>query len=156
MKSVLTHSGGTFMKSSSRLRGISRFTVSLLFILPAISAAQTQRAPILEKVAKTYGIDSWDQVESIRYTWNADIPGLFKAAHKWEWEPKTGKVTFEGTDKDGKAVKGGKAGKASAGPSGAAPKQAIERHSTRKAAAVSGDDDDFSEIEKILRNRGIS
>jgi hypothetical protein len=93
------------MKTSSRLRGISRFTVSLLFILPAMSAAQTQRAPILEKVAKTYGIDSWDQVESIRYTWNADIPGLFKAAHKWEWEPKTGKVTFEGTDKDGKPVK---------------------------------------------------
>ena len=30
----------------------------------------------------------------IRYTWNADIPGLFKAAHKWEWEPKTNKVTL--------------------------------------------------------------
>ena len=64
-----------------------------------------QRAPILDQVAKTYGIDSWDQVEAIRYTWNGEITGLFKAAHKWEWEPKTNKVTFEGVDKDGKPVK---------------------------------------------------
>ena len=64
---------------------------STLLILPAISGAQ-QRAPILDQVAKTYGIDSWDQVEAIRYTWNGEITGLFKAAHKWEWEPKTNKV----------------------------------------------------------------
>src|SRR5580765_6026343 len=75
-----------------------------LLILAPNSWAQ-QRAPLLDQIAKTYGIDSWDKVEAIRYTWNADIPGLFKAAHKWEREPKTGKVTFEGTDKDGKPVK---------------------------------------------------
>ena len=63
------------------------------------------RSPILEKVAKTYGLDSWNQIEAIRYTWNGEIPGLFKVAHKWEWEPKTGKITFESTDKDGKPVK---------------------------------------------------
>ena len=45
------------------------------------------------------------QIEAIRYTWNGEITGLFKAAHKWEWEPKTGKITYEGTDKDGKPVK---------------------------------------------------
>jgi hypothetical protein len=28
------------------------------------------RPPIFEKVAKTYGLDSWDKVEAIRYTWN--------------------------------------------------------------------------------------
>jgi len=50
-----------------------------------------QRAPILEQIAKTYGIDSWDKVEAIRYTWNGEITGLFEAAHKWEWEPKTAK-----------------------------------------------------------------
>lgn len=78
--------------------------VSAMLVLVANSWAQ-QRAPILEKVAKTYGIDSWDRIEAIRYTWNADIPGLFKASHVWEWEPKTGKVTYEGKDKDGKPVK---------------------------------------------------
>ncbi len=75
-----------------------------LLVLAANSWAQ-ERAPILDQIAKTYGIDSWDQVEAVRYTWNADIPGLFKAAHKWEWEPKTNKVSYEGTDKDGKPVK---------------------------------------------------
>jgi len=73
-------------------------------VLAPNSLAQ-QRAPILDQVAKTYGIDSWDKVEAIRYTWNAEITGLFKAAHKWEWEPKTGKISYEGTDKDGKPVK---------------------------------------------------
>ena len=87
----------------------SRFTIlgllgCAVLVLATTSAAQ-QRAPILEQVAKTYGIDSWDKVEAIRYTWNGEITGLFKAAHKWEWEPKTGKISYEGTDKAGKPVK---------------------------------------------------
>jgi hypothetical protein len=77
---------------------------SVVVILAATSWAQT-RPPIIEQIAKTYGIDSWNQIEAMRYTWNIDIPGLFKATHKWEWEPKTGKVTFESTDKEGKPVK---------------------------------------------------
>ena len=77
-----------------------------LLVLAANSWAQApQRAPILDQIAKTYGVDSWDKIDAIRYTWNVDITGLFKASHKWEWEPKTGKITFESTDKDGKPVK---------------------------------------------------
>ena len=45
------------------------------------------------------------EIEAIRYTWNGEITGLLKASRKWEWEPKTGNVTFEGKDKDGKPVK---------------------------------------------------
>ena len=92
------------MKNFGRLDGIRLLAISFLLILPTISGAQ-QRPPILEQIAKTYGLDSWDQVQAIRYTWNADIPGLFKAAHAWEWEPKTGKISYEGKDKDGKPVK---------------------------------------------------
>jgi hypothetical protein len=62
------------------------------------------RPPILEQIAKTYGVDSFGKIEAIRYTWNGEITGLFKAAHKWEWEPKTGKISYEGKDKDGKPV----------------------------------------------------
>jgi hypothetical protein len=75
-----------------------------VLILAPNSWAQ-QRAPILEQIVKTYGIDSWDQIQAIRYTWNGEITGLFKAAHTWEWEPKTNKVSYEGKDKDGKPVK---------------------------------------------------
>ncbi len=57
-----------------------------------------------EQLAKTYGLDSFDQVDAIRYTWNAQFPG-FNAARTWTWEPKTNRVTFEGKDKDGKPVK---------------------------------------------------
>jgi len=81
-----------------------RFVAVAVLLFSATSWAQ-ERAPILDQIAKTYGIDSWDQVDAIRYTWNGEITGLFKAAHKWEWEPKTNKVSFEGVGKDGKPVK---------------------------------------------------
>ena len=87
--------------------GRTRVVVCLFFglLMTATSLAQTQRAPILEKVAKTYGLDSWDKIEAIRYTWNGEIPGVFKLSRTWEWEPKTTQVTYEGKDKDGKPVK---------------------------------------------------
>jgi len=91
------------MTNSSRIT-ILGLLGSAVLVLASNSWAQ-QRAPIIEQIAKTYGIDSWDQVQAIRYTWNGEIPGLFKLSHSWEWEPKTGKVTFEGTGKDGKPVK---------------------------------------------------
>ena len=81
--------------------GLTGFWV---LVLAATSWAQT-RPPILEQIAKTYGLDSFGQIEAIRYTWNGEIPGLFKLAHAWEWEPKTGKVSYEGKDKEGKPVK---------------------------------------------------
>ena len=81
-----------------------RFLAFAVLLLSANSWAQ-QRDHIIEKIAKAYGIDSWDQVQAIRYTWNGEIPGLFKLAHAWEWEPKTGKVSYEGKNKDGNAIK---------------------------------------------------
>ena len=72
-----------------------------LLVLAVNSWAQQQHSPIAEKLAKTYGLDSWDQVEAVRYTWNGEITGLFKASRAWTWEPKTNKVTFEGKDQEG-------------------------------------------------------
>jgi hypothetical protein len=79
----------------------------LVFAVWALAATcwAQSRPPILEKIAKTYGVDSWDQIEAIRYTWNGEITGMFKISRTWEWEPKTGKVSYEGPDKDGKPVK---------------------------------------------------
>ncbi len=91
------------MTNASRAKMI-RFLVFVMLSLAATSWAQN-RPPILEQVAKTYGLDSWDQIQAIRYTWNGEITGLFKASRAWEWEPKTGKVSYEGKDKDGKPVK---------------------------------------------------
>ena len=75
--------------------------LSVLFIAPAISGAQ-QHAPIAEQIGKAYGLDSFGQVEAIRYTFN--IPEL-KLSRTWVWEPKTDTVTYDGPDKEGKLVK---------------------------------------------------
>jgi hypothetical protein len=91
------------MTNSSRVTMIGLLGFAVL-VLATTSWAQS-RPPILEQIVKTYGLDSYGQIEAIRYTWNGEIPGVFKLAHAWEWEPKTGKVSYEGKDKDGKPVK---------------------------------------------------
>ena len=91
------------MTKSNRCSMICLLAFAVLALAPN-SLAQN-RPPVLEQIAKTYGVDSFGQIEAIRYTWNGEITGLFKAAHVWEWEPKTGKISYEGKDKDGKPVK---------------------------------------------------
>ena len=76
-----------------------------MLVLAATSSAQT-RPPIVEQLAKTYGLDSYGQIEAARYTFNIAIPGLkLNLSRSWTWEPKTGQVSYEGKDKDGKPVK---------------------------------------------------
>jgi hypothetical protein len=91
------------MTNLSRFDLIRVLAFSMLLILPAISEAQ-QLPPIAQEMAKTYGLDSFGQVEGIRYTFNVNIPGL-KRSDSWEWDPKTDTVTFEGKDKEGKPIK---------------------------------------------------
>jgi len=74
-----------------------------VLVLVATSWAQT-RPQVAEKIAKTYGLDSFGQIDAIRYTWNAQFPGV-NLSRSWVWEPKTNKVSYEGKDKDGKPVK---------------------------------------------------
>jgi hypothetical protein len=90
------------MINASHVRMIRLLTLGVL-VLAATSWAQS-RPPILEQVAKTYGLDSYGQIEAIRYAWSAQFPGV-NVSRSWVWEPKTGKVSYEGKDKDGKPVK---------------------------------------------------
>jgi hypothetical protein len=91
------------MRNLGRLDVIRLLAFNMLLILPVALGAQ-ERPPIFEKVAKTCGLDSWDKIAAIRYTWNLQL-GTFNASRTWEWEPKTTQVTYEGKDKDGKPVK---------------------------------------------------
>jgi hypothetical protein len=79
----------------------------LAFGMLALSAtAWAQKAPIAEQIAKTYGLDSWGQIEAVRYTFNLDLPALnLKLSRTWTWEPKANRVTYEGKDKAGNPVK---------------------------------------------------
>jgi hypothetical protein len=91
------------MKDFGRTIAMTCLFLGVLALAP--NSWGQNRPPILEQIAKTYGVDSFGKIEAIRYTWNGEITGLFKAAHTWEWEPKTGKISYEGKDKDGKLVK---------------------------------------------------
>ena len=74
----------------------------LLLMLPAASWAQ-QRPPLAEQMAKTYGLDGFGQIEGIRYTFTAELPGV-TLSRSWEWRPKTDTVSYQGKDKSGKPV----------------------------------------------------
>src|ERR1700751_1008943 len=87
------------------LVNLSRANLSYLaFTILALALAASSRGgelpPAAEQMAKTYGLDSFGPIEDISYTFHG-ITGT----RTWEWEPKTGKITYEGKDKDGNPVK---------------------------------------------------
>jgi hypothetical protein len=90
------------MTNSSRSTVI-RFLVFGVLVLGATSCSQ-KHSSVAEQIAKTYGLDSFGQIEGIRYTFNLQIPGV-NLSRSWEWEPKTGRVSYEAKDKDGQPVK---------------------------------------------------
>jgi hypothetical protein len=90
------------MTNASRVT-MTRVLALGVLVLAARSWAQ-ERPPIAEQIGKAYGLDSFGQIEGIRYTFNADFPGV-KISRRWVWEPKTDQVSYEGKDKAGKTVK---------------------------------------------------
>ncbi|HKE22147.1 MAG TPA: hypothetical protein VKB88_07130 [Bryobacteraceae bacterium] len=92
------------MKNLGRSTTICCLSFGALIL--ATSWAALTRPPIAEQLAKTYGLDSFGQIDEIRYTFNLQLPALnVNLSRSWDWEPKTGKVSYEGKDKDGKPVK---------------------------------------------------
>jgi hypothetical protein len=87
----------------SRIQLIFLMAFSTLLMFAAPSMAQPKTA-IADQIAKTYGLDSFGQIEAIRYTWTLEAPNL-KISNTWEWSPKTDMISYEGKDKEGKAVK---------------------------------------------------
>ncbi len=94
---------GRTLPSHGQTSCFNLILLGMLLIFPAASWAQ-QNPAIAEQIAKTYGLDSFGQVEAIRYTWSLEIPGR-KIVHTWEWSPKTDTISYEGKDKEGNAVK---------------------------------------------------
>ena len=101
------------MANSNRPDKIRFLAFAVLALVLAASCGQKPPA-IAEQIAKTYGLDSFGQIEGIRYTWNAEFPGkahpfdgaagTIKFSQKWEWNPKTDTVSYEGPDMDGKPL----------------------------------------------------
>jgi hypothetical protein len=89
------------MLRSSRVPVVGALFLGML--CPAAPVLAQQRPAIADQIAKTYGLDSFSQVEAIRYTFNIDA-GPLKLSRSWVWEPKTDRISYEGKDKDGKPV----------------------------------------------------
>src|SRR5437660_5001274 len=91
------------MKNARRATMIRLLAFGMLVLS---TTAWAQKAPIAEQIAKTYGLDSWGQIEAVRYTFNLNLPALnLKLSRTWTWEPKANRVTYEGKDKAGNPVK---------------------------------------------------
>ena len=84
-------------------RAIRLLPILGVMILAVTSWAQ-QRPPIAEKLAKTYGLDSFCADRRHPLYLEREFPGV-NVSRTWTWEPKTGQITYEGKDKDGKPVK---------------------------------------------------
>jgi len=98
MSNIVTQTRG-----KARLNVPGLLAAGMLLALPAASAAE--QPLIAEQIAKAYGLGSWEKVETLRYTWNIELPGGKTISNKWEWSPKTNTVSFDGKDKAGNSVK---------------------------------------------------
>jgi hypothetical protein len=88
------------MTNTSRVQVIRLLLLGVL-VLAATSCGQNP-PPVSEQIAKTYGLDSFSQIEQIRYTFNIPERDLSRT---WIWEPKTNQVSYEGKDKAGNPLK---------------------------------------------------
>jgi hypothetical protein len=80
--------------------------VLLIGVLCAAAPVSAQQRPaIADRIAKTYGLDSFGQIDAIRYTFTLDAGPAFKLSRSWVWEPKTDQISYEGKDKSGNPVK---------------------------------------------------
>ena len=92
------------MTQASRVPVIGVLLIGLL--CPPASVSAQQRPAIADEIAKTYGLDSFGQIDAIRYTFNIDLAALkLKLSRSWVWEPKKDQITYEGKDKAGNPVK---------------------------------------------------
>src|SRR5713101_3353279 len=92
------------MTKASRVPVIGVLLIGVL--CPPAPVSAQQRPAIADQIAKTYGLDSFGQIDAIRYTFNIDLAALkLKLSRSWVWEPKTDQISYEGKDKAGNPVK---------------------------------------------------
>src|SRR5688572_28889692 len=88
--------------SIRRLHAIVPLLVALLALTSPISPAVAAENEMVERLARAYGLDNWDQVDAIRFSFNVHR-GYTQLSRAWTWEPKTGQVTLK-TTAEGKPV----------------------------------------------------
>jgi len=72
--------------------------VIALFILSC--AGQPRVGSLPSRVALTYGVADFDQIDALRYRFNATVAGK-EVRRSWEWYPESDQVVFFGTAEQG-------------------------------------------------------
>ena len=79
---------------------ISPYLVLILFILTASCGSSQQETvdSLPLKVAAAYGLDRFDEINEIHYTWNVRRDSANVISRSWVWNPPSGEVTYTGPD----------------------------------------------------------
>jgi hypothetical protein len=94
--------------------GLGVFCALTAFLaLSGCAALQRTRSP-LDRVVEAAGLERFDQVDALRYTFNVKI-GDKVTQRGWLWEPRRDRVTFYGTPEQGGTVTYERAGLAAPG-----------------------------------------
>ncbi len=74
-----------------------KYALPVLMLIAAITFSckeePSKALSFTEKVAQANGIDSWDKISELRFTFNVDRDTLH-FERKWVWHPKTGEVSM--------------------------------------------------------------
>src|SRR5690606_13083585 len=61
-------------------------------------ASQENTDSLPQKVASAYGIEHFEEVDEIRYTWNVRRDSATVISRSWVWNPLSGEVAYSGPD----------------------------------------------------------
>lgn len=73
-------------------------------LLVLVLAGAAAAGPTPDDVAKAYGIESFDQITRLSFTFNVERNGKQVVSRSWIWETKTGQVTYSGPNESGAPV----------------------------------------------------
>lgn len=75
-------------------------TTTIGLLLSAGCAWMEPQATVTQKIGSAYGVEYFDEVEELRYTFNAQL-GEKQINRSWSWQPANDRVVFNGTPAQG-------------------------------------------------------
>ncbi len=86
-----------YLKKPSLMKNLL-FSLFLLGLLASCQQKETVPETLPFQVAKAYGFESFDQVNSISYTWNVQRDSVNVFSRDWKWNIKDSTVSYSGPD----------------------------------------------------------
>ena len=75
-------------------------TITIGLLLGTGCAYIQPQASVAQRIGDAYGVENFDQVEELRYTFNVQL-GEKQISRSWNWQPANDRVVFNGTAAQG-------------------------------------------------------